>query len=1161
MLRDGVAVDLGPFKQRSLLALLLMHANQVVSSDRIREELWGELAGDRENALWVYVSRLRSVLEPDRTGRGESSVLITREPGYLLAVSPSATDVSRFEDAVTKARAAEDVEVAASLLEEALAMWRGDAYSDFVYEDFARAAIDRLVESRVAATELWYDLRLRLGQSRQLVGELDAFARSHPYRERPVAQLMQALYRSGRPAESLRSFDHYRRVVTEELGIEPSPELRQLQERILLHDDTLMPDVRPLSSTGDSDRPNPYRGLYAFEEADADGLFGRNDVVANIIERLEQGQRLVTLVGPSGSGKSSVLRAGVMPKLRKGKGMTPWVVAQMVPGAHPYAELEAALLHSLPDTPASLGQQLEADEAAIVRAVLRILPQGRSRLLLVIDQFEELFTLVDDVRVRRRFLADIVAAIDEPHGRISVILGLRADFYDRPLQHAQFAQQLAPGVVSLTALSAQELEAAAVNPALANGVGIEPALLAQLIADVVDQPGSLPMFQYTLTELYERREGATLSAATYQQMGGVKGAITHRAEELYRELSPEQQVATRQLFLRLVALAADDTWTGRRVPLSEITTLDVDVVALEAVLDRLGKHRLLAFDRDKVSGAAILEVGHEAVLTEWTRLSGWIKESRDDLRRHAAFSAARDEWERSGRDSGYVIAGSRLTEYERWATSGQIQLNAQELEYLGASLAKRAAEVDADSRRMQRETQLRATSRRRLWGLLATITVLAAVAGVYLVGTVLSDDVSVALVYGGDDADAMSGLLALGAEQAADELSIELDRVTPPFTDLADVYRRLAGEGTDLIVVSGSLDLGDAEDVAGDLPNTMFAIVMPGGSPRADNIAAYAFSDEEAGFLAGVAAALKTETDVVGFIGGTAFTDVELRRAGFEAGVAYINPTIKVMARHISASGDIGEAFSRPDLGKAAASALFDDGADIIFHSAGRSGLGIFQAARERTEIVARKHWGIGVDSDQILDVDEQDKDYVLTSVVRKFDVVVYDLITAFVNDEAISGLHLGTLADGAIGFSTRGGHLPAEAIVILEDVERRIISGEIIVPTVPRGELLPPLGADIAHVIAVEHDEDGCRLVDAAPSTVQRGDAVRIDIANEALGTVAVFVYAEEYGSVASLTEVAAKSSAAAYAVIEAGTYVLRCGAATGSEPIELAEIAASSE
>lgn len=386
VLRDGVAVDLGPFKQRSLLALLLMHANQVVSTDRIKEELWGELAGDRENALWVYVSRLRSVLEPDRTGRGESSVLITREPGYLLAVSPSAADVSRFEDAVTKARAAEDVEVAASLLEEALAMWRGDAYSDFVYEDFARAAIDRLVESRVAATESWYDLRLRLGQSRQLVGELEAFARSHPYRERPVAQLMQALYRSGRPAESLRSFDHYRRVVAEELGIEPSPELRQLQERILLHDDTLMPDVRPLGSTDDSDRPNPYRGLYAFEEADADGFFGRNDVVANIIERLEQGQRLVTLVGPSGSGKSSVLRAGVMPKLRKGKGMTPWVVAQMVPGAHPYAELEAALLHSLPDTPASLRQQLEADEAAIVRAALRILPQGRSRLLLVIDQ-------------------------------------------------------------------------------------------------------------------------------------------------------------------------------------------------------------------------------------------------------------------------------------------------------------------------------------------------------------------------------------------------------------------------------------------------------------------------------------------------------------------------------------------------------------------------------------------------------------------------------------------------------------------------------------------------------------------------------------------------------------------------------------------------------
>ena len=166
------------------------------------------------------------------------------------------------------------------------------------------------------------------------------------------------------------------------------------------------------------------------------------------------------------------------------------------------------------------------------------------------------------------------------------------------------------------------------------------------------------MFQYTLTDLFERRIGDVLTTSSYDEIGGVRGAITHRVEDLFGELGPEEQEAARQLFLRLVSMSGDDTWSRRRVRAEEIISLDVDVVALQAVIDRFGKRRLLFFDRDRISGAPTLEVGHEALLTEWERLGTWIVRRAVYLLRHAAFVTAVDDWERSGQDPGYLVTGS-----------------------------------------------------------------------------------------------------------------------------------------------------------------------------------------------------------------------------------------------------------------------------------------------------------------------------------------------------------------------------------------------------------------------------------------------------------------------------------------------------------------------
>ena len=257
--RDGEQLPLGSFKQRSLVALLLINANQVVSADRIIDELWtDEAAADRHNALWVQVSKLRAILEPEREPRSEGNVLVTRVPGYVLRVDPGDVDVSRFEHLVMEGRALIESDPAAAsvVLGEALGLSRGRPYEDFVYEPFAQPEIARLDELRVEAVEMRLDADLRRGLAAELVAELQGLVHEHPLREQLTAQLMVALYRCGRQAESLRAYGQLRSRLVEELGLDPSPALEQLEAEILRRDPALdQHDVR----TGIAEPPRRSR--------------------------------------------------------------------------------------------------------------------------------------------------------------------------------------------------------------------------------------------------------------------------------------------------------------------------------------------------------------------------------------------------------------------------------------------------------------------------------------------------------------------------------------------------------------------------------------------------------------------------------------------------------------------------------------------------------------------------------------------------------------------------------------------------------------------------------------------------------------------------------------------------------------------------------------
>ena len=380
---------------------------------------------------------------------------------------------------------------------------------------------------------------------------------------------------------------------------------------------------------------NPYKGLRAFGEADAADFYGRDALVGELARALVD-HRLVAVVGPSGIGKSSVVKAGLIPSLRRGAlpGSEQWLVTDMFPGSYPYEELAAALLRVAVERPDDLVEQLARDELGIRRVVKRILPAG-SELLLVVDQFEELFTLTADEEMRRRFLAGLTALAADPRSRVRVLVTLRADFLDHPLRYPEFGELLRAGLVAVAAPSEDELAEAIERPARRVGVRYEPGLVSQIVADVRDQPGALPLLQYALTELFAARTSDTLTLEGYVATGGVVGALGRRAEELYDAPPsigtgrvPPGLPAPRQRRPRPRRTRDAGSADASSASSSSIPTRSTQVIS------RYGEHRLLSFDREPLTRTPTVEVAHEAILSQWDRLGGWIEERREGLLLH-----------------------------------------------------------------------------------------------------------------------------------------------------------------------------------------------------------------------------------------------------------------------------------------------------------------------------------------------------------------------------------------------------------------------------------------------------------------------------------------------------------------------------------------------
>jgi len=917
---DRDEINIGGARQRAVLALLLLHRNGRLSADRIVDALWDDPGKSARNSVQRFVADLRASSH-DLSERLESD-----RAGYVLRVEAGELDLDRFEAATRSAvecGADGDTAAEAALLGAALDEWTGLSLDGIRDPPFALPERTHLTETRLSTFERWIDAELALGHQHDLVPALETEAAANPFRERIWAQLISALYRCHRQADALAAYARLRDTLLEELGVDPAPELRELELQILNQelDGTTSPVPTPMGDTGigprgyelgdvigvgqygkvvearqistgrdvavkvmdaataddppfirafneankgiaglehphiipmydwwrepsaayvvmrllrggtlhgdvpldeqarraaltqvadalrvahnrgihhgavasgnvlldregnayltdfgiggnatrqddiaalsrlieeqlpgrlgdssydsvddllraldgppsaRSDSASPYKGLRAFQEADAADFFGRDALVDKMLDRLRDG-RFLALIGASGSGKSSAVRAGLLPKLRRGgvEGSDNWFIVDMIPGAAPLDELVRAVRRVAVDPPDDLRSLLSSGPDGLSQIVDLVLPEAGAEMLLVIDQFEELFTLVQSKRARQRFIDSIVAAVADPRSRIRVIVTMRADFYDRPLADAGLGPLFQAATESVIPLKPEELERAIVGPGERAGIAFEQGVVAEMVSEVVDQPSTLPLLQYALTEMFEARSSDRIGLDDYREVGGVLGALARRADWLYAQQSGPRQLLVRQLLLRLVTVG-DDTHsdTRRRVGISELGSLgDPDLV--EQVLSEFGRHRLLTFDRDSRTGEPVVEVAHEALLREWVLLRDWIEQSRDDLRQYRRVSAGATDWIHSQRDPSFLVRGAQLDRITAWRESANLATTDIEQEFIRASVEERRREDAGERDRLAHEAELEQQANRRLRLLVGVLAVAAVVA-------------------------------------------------------------------------------------------------------------------------------------------------------------------------------------------------------------------------------------------------------------------------------------------------------------------------------------------------------------------------------------------------------------------------------------------------
>lgn len=658
---DGVPIS--P-RERAFLAALALRPGTTVMPEELADAVWGERPpGTWAKQVQIAIGRLRR--------HPGVPPIVTTPDGYRLDAGDGGIDAAEFERLVAEGRTrlgGGQPDRAEAALVAALGLWRGMAYADLADWPPAAAESQRLDELREFAQEELLTSRLALGRTSELVGDAELLVRTSPLRERRWELLAIALYRSDRQADALAAIREARRRFADELGVELSDRLADLERAILRHDPALDAPTGAPSADGEC----PYRGLDAFDADDEATFFGRDREIAAALDRLSAAT-FVAFTGPSGCGKSSLIRAGLVPALRRAGRRVEIVLPRR--GA----------ATTLPDL---IGRLAAGD-------------------VLVIDQFEEFLHLglrADDLDAVGSAIAGFAAAGG------TVVAAVRSDHLDDCAALPHLAALFVGGVQLVPPMGAEQLREAVEGPAAAAALRIEAGLTELILRDAAGRPGVLPLVSHALVETWLRRDGATLTVAGYEDAGGLSGAIAQSADLMYRRMTPEEREVCRSTMLRLVALGSDGTPVRRSLP----TRVLHEDGTRERVLELLSDARLVSADE------SLVVVAHEALADAWPRLHRWLEEDMAGLRTMHAVSNAAEAWDAGGRLEEDLLRGARLQGALEWAGGGDRSLTATEKEFLAES----ARHEESDRRALEERAKVDRRQNRRLRSLLAAASAL-----------------------------------------------------------------------------------------------------------------------------------------------------------------------------------------------------------------------------------------------------------------------------------------------------------------------------------------------------------------------------------------------------------------------------------------------------
>ncbi len=688
-----------------------------------RESLAGLLWSDRpENAakssLRNALTNLRQLIGPylDIT---HQTVALHRDMPLYVDCERRAAQLSgvQWDGSTAAAPAPEDL----IALKETADLVQGDFLDGFYVADAPLFEEWMLAEREHLRLELEETLE-RLVRGYSLRGDFQAaIAIAHrwlardPLREAAHRALMELYAWAGDRSAALRQYQTCVQILQEALGVEPAERTQEMDERLRKGDLPVAPALIAAHLGRESKTVGacPYRGLAAFQAADASFFFGRETFTTRLMEAVQTQRPVTVLVGPSGSGKSSVVFAGLLPRLHAAGN---WRVAALRPGSQPFHALAAAL------SPHLEPRLDRASRSAKVRQLAEALSQGTltlddlaerareksadaHRLLLLVDQFEELYTLCPRADVRQRFLDALLTAAQRAAERrdaaLALLLTMRADFMGQALTHRAFVEVLQTSSLLLGPMTREGLRAVIEKPAEKQGALLEAGLAERLLDDVSNEPGALPLLEFALTLLWERLDQGWMTHRTYEEIGRVEGALARYAQQVHDGLAQQEREKIQHIFVQLVQPGEGTGDTRRVATQAEIGAENWPLVQY------LAEKRLVVTSRDPATGHETVEVVHEALIGHWEQLHTWMDADRAFRTWQERLRAALYQWEISAQDAGALLRGVVLAEAESWLAQRPADLSAAESGFIQASIElRKQRKAEQEAQRQRELTQI-----------------------------------------------------------------------------------------------------------------------------------------------------------------------------------------------------------------------------------------------------------------------------------------------------------------------------------------------------------------------------------------------------------------------------------------------------------------------